>query len=47
MIPALAGYSQPPNGLRLAWEAAGRPKRIQIWALRHLVGRSLLWQIRG
>lgn len=47
VVPALAGYSQGPNGLGLAWAAAGRPARIQIWALRHLVGRSLLRQIKS
>lgn len=46
VIPALAGYAQPPRGLGAAWEAAGRPGRIQIWALRHLVGHTLLDQIR-
>ena len=46
VVPALAGYSQPPNGLGLAWAAAGRPDRIQIWALRHMVGRTLLRQIK-
>lgn len=46
VVPALAGYSQGPDGLGQAWRAAGRPDRIQIWALRHLIGRSLLWQIK-
>lgn len=40
--PALAAYSQPSDaGLAQAWVAAGRPSRIQVWALRHLRAAQL------
>lgn len=36
IIPALAAYSQPPDGIVNSWKHAGKPDTVMLWALRHL-----------
>lgn len=46
VIPALAAYRQPRNGLVSAWKAAGRPSTVMLWALRHMGASSIAAQVR-
>lgn len=46
IIPAIAAYRQRPGGMLDAWNAAGRPPTIMLWALRHLQSTSIQRELR-
>jgi hypothetical protein len=39
IVPALAGYDQRPGDMVDAWRAAGEPRRVLLWSMRHLEHR--------
>lgn len=39
LVPALAAWGQVRGGIVQAWRAAGKPKRVLLWSMRHIANR--------